>query len=239
MTQCQNCDTSFEGGYCPNCGQKNVDLKRPLIKLVKELLRETFEVDGRTIRTFRTMILQPGVLTSEFLNGRRRTYTSPLRLYLVISVVFFLFGAWIAQQGLLLDPGQTVEQNAAEQARFMSDALPRLMFLLLPVFALLLKLAIWRRLYFDHVIFSIHLHSIVYVTLAVMLPFENMTHWLPLLIQVALLVYIVRYLLISVRHVYQLKWPAAVAKSFVVLIAYLGLISAVIEGVTNWQILSD
>ena len=45
----------------------------------------------------------------------------------------------------------------------MSDQMPRLMFLLLPVFALLLKAFFRDRLYFDHLIFSLHLHSAAFV----------------------------------------------------------------------------
>ena len=68
--------------------------------LVRELVKETFEVDGRAYRTVKTLFLQPGTLTAEFLAGRRRVYTPPLRLYIVISVSFFVIAAWIARQGL-------------------------------------------------------------------------------------------------------------------------------------------
>ena len=91
MTACKNCDASYEGAYCPLCGQRSIDLERPIRMLVGELIKETFDVDGRAFRTIRTLFLRPGVLTREYLAGRRRYYTSPLRLYLVISVVCFLF----------------------------------------------------------------------------------------------------------------------------------------------------
>jgi hypothetical protein len=86
MTQCRNCQTPLAGAFCPNCGQKNIDLERPLGELVGEVLKETLDVDGRAYRSIRTLLLQPGVLTSEYLAGRRRSYTPPLRLYRVIRV---------------------------------------------------------------------------------------------------------------------------------------------------------
>jgi hypothetical protein len=128
-----------------------VDLERPIRELIGEMLKETLDIDGRASRTFRTLLMQPGVLTSEYLAGRRKSYTPPLRLYLVISVSFFLLVAWLASQGALLDPGQTRELDAGPQAQFMSDELPRLMFVLLPIFALLIKIVFPRRLYFDHI----------------------------------------------------------------------------------------
>ena len=175
MKRCRNCDTALEGQFCPACGQKDIDLERPFFELFSEAIREAIDLDGRAWRTLRTLFLRPGRLTEEFLAGRRQAYTSPLRLYLFISVAFFILLAWVASRGLLLEQGQTVEGDAAEQARFMSDLMPRLMFVLLPVFALLLKAAFHRRLYFDHLIHSVHLHCAAFIILAVMLPVEKST----------------------------------------------------------------
>ena len=159
MSQCQNCQSPIDGAYCPTCGQKDVDLERPLWDLLGEIVRETMDIDGRAYRTIRTLMFKPGVLTREYLAGRRRSYTPPLRLYLVISVSFFVLVSWLASRGVLLDTGQTLEKDAESQARFMSDDLPRLMFVLMPVFALMVKIVFPSRLYFDHLIFSVHLHS--------------------------------------------------------------------------------
>ena len=71
MKQCRNCQTTFEGNFCPSCGQKDVDLERALGELVGEVLRETLDVDGRAWRTIRTLFLRPGELTSEYLLGRK------------------------------------------------------------------------------------------------------------------------------------------------------------------------
>ena len=241
MKRCRNCQTPLEGAYCPNCGQKDVDLQRPLGELVGEVFRETLDVDGRAWRTVRTLIRHPGALTGEYLAGRRRSYTPPLRLYLVISVSFFVLVAWLASQGVLLDPGQTREADAATQAQFMSDELPQLMFVLLPIFALLIKIVFPRRLYFDHVIFSVHLHSAAYVLLALMLPLEQVAgeHWAPLVVQLVLLAYFVGYFVISVRVVYNASWLIASAKSLAVLFGYMVLVSGVIEATSNIQILAD
>jgi hypothetical protein len=241
MTRCRNCQTELAGTYCRNCGQKDVDLERPLGRLASEVLKETLDIDGRAYRTLRTLLLQPGVLTREYLAGKRRSYTPPLRLYLVISVAFFVLAAWLADQGVLLEQGQTREADAATQARFMSEILPRLMFVLLPAFALIIKIFEPRRLYFDHLIFSVHLHSAAYVVLALMLPMENVAsaHWAPLAGQIILLGYFLVYLVIGMRRVYGAKWPVAATKSLLTLIAYTVLVSALIEATSNFRILGD
>ena len=146
---CPNCQAPLTGVYCAACGQHNIDLERPIWSLAGELIRETFELDGRTARTLKALFRHPGLLTCEYVAGRRRHYVSPLRLYLVISIAFFVVVAWFAEDGVLLDPGQDLVRDAALQAQFLSDDLPKLMFVLLPVFALLLKAAYARRLYID------------------------------------------------------------------------------------------
>lgn len=241
MAQCGNCGTPLQGAYCPSCGQKDVDLERPLRDLLGEVINETFDLDGRAFRTIKILFLAPGRLTSEFLAGRRRSYTPPLRLYLVISVSFFILVAWLASRGVLLDEGQDLAEDAPVQARFMSEELPRLMFVLLPVFAFLLKLAWWRRLYFDHVICSVHLHSAAYVVLGLMLPMEQAAsgHWLPLAAQIVLLTYFVAYIVVSLRHVYRASWLGAGLKTAAVLLGYLVVVSGVIEASSNFLILTD
>jgi len=131
--------------------------------------------------------------------------------------------AWLAGEGVLLMPEAGLEIDAARQAQFMSVQLPRLMFVLLPVFALLLKIVFPGRPLFDHAIFSIHLHCAAFVTLAFSLPLEKVAdeHWLPMLAQVFLFVYLPSYLVISMHRVYQAGWIIATAKSMAIFVLYL------------------
>jgi len=241
MTDCRNCQKPLDGDYCSSCGQRNIDLERPIWGLVGDVVKETFELDGRAALTIKTLFRHPGMLTSEFLAGRRRTYTPPLRLYLVTSISFFVLVAWLAQTGVLLDPGQDPVFDAAVQARFLSDDLPKLMFVLLPVFALLLKAAYFRRLYFDHLIFSIHLHTASYLVLAMMLPLENVANQnVALMIaQFVLLAYFLSYFVIAIRRVYQSNWFVAALKSAAILFGYMIVVSMAIEGTSNFRIISD
>ena len=241
MPHCKNCQTSLDSAYCPTCGQRDVDLERPIWSLIGDVVKETFELDGRAALTVSILFRHPGMLTSEFLAGRRRTYTSPLRLYLVFSISFFILVAWLAQSGILLEPGQDPGFDAAVQARFLSDDLPRLMFILLPVFALLLKVVYFNRLYFDHLIFSVHLHSAAYVILATMMPLEDLAnrHVVLMILQVALFVYFLAYFVLAVRRVYQSNWLVVVFKSAIVLFAYMIVVSVVIENTSNFMIIAD
>lgn len=209
--------------------------------LLGHVVRETFELDGRAALTVKTLFRHPGMLTNEFLAGRRRLYTSPLRLYLVISITFFVLVAWLAQSGILLEPGQDPGFDAAVQARFLSDDLPRLMFLLLPIFAAMLKVVYARRLYFDHLIFSLHLHSAGYIVLVLAMPLENVAgqNTLAMVFRAALLGYFLAYFVIAMRRVYQPGWIALALKSVAVLFGYMIVVSLVIENTSSFMIIAD
>ncbi|MBI1235931.1 MAG: DUF3667 domain-containing protein [Alphaproteobacteria bacterium] len=86
---CANCGTSLTGEYCPQCGQSRAELKRPVIGLFTEALDGVFTWDGRLLSTFRQLFSRPGRVAREFVDGRRRSYTPPIRLYLIVSLVFF------------------------------------------------------------------------------------------------------------------------------------------------------
>jgi hypothetical protein len=241
MSQCRNCQAKLDKTYCSACGQRDIDLERPIWGLIGDVAKETFEIDGRTAVTIKTLFRHPGKLTSEFLAGRRRTYTSPLRLYLVISISFFLLVAWLARSGILLDPGQDPTFDAAVQAGFLADDLPRLMFMLLPIFALLMKIVYSGRLYFDHLIFSLHLHSAAYIVFAFMLPLETLAsrHLALLITQAVVMTAFLAYFVVAIRRVYQSSWFAIAWKSAIVLLAYMVIVSIAIENTSDFLIIAD
>ncbi len=78
------------GNYCGNCGQEAKELRRPFFRLSREAISSLFELDGRSFRTLFYLLTKPAHLSKEYFSGRRMQYTPPLRLFLVISVSFFL-----------------------------------------------------------------------------------------------------------------------------------------------------
>ncbi|GAC1628296.1 MAG: DUF3667 domain-containing protein [Nevskia sp.] len=99
-TVCPNCDTRHRGHYCPHCGQ-DAHIKVPTVrKYLHELAEKYFGVEGRLPLTLRQLFLHPGAMTVDYLEGRRQRYISPLRLYLAISLLFFV--------GLMQVPGISV-----------------------------------------------------------------------------------------------------------------------------------
>lgn len=90
VASCLNCGQPLAGKFCGACGQEVKELRRPFLRLSLEALQSLFELDGRAYRTLYYLLTRPAHLSKEYFSGRRMRYTPPLRLFLVISVSFFL-----------------------------------------------------------------------------------------------------------------------------------------------------
>ena len=87
---CLNCGTELRGQYCGSCGQRARGRLISLWELLQDAFGDLFELDSRLWRTLIPLLLRPGRLTKDYLEGRRARYMPPFRMYLVLSVVFFV-----------------------------------------------------------------------------------------------------------------------------------------------------
>lgn len=87
---CLACSAAIVGPFCANCGQKNDDMRRSSFVLFKDFLKDTFAFDSRMWRTLGLMAVRPGLVATNYSHGRRSRYTPPVRLFLVVSFLFFL-----------------------------------------------------------------------------------------------------------------------------------------------------
>ena len=91
--QCANCGAPVPGKYCGQCGQRLEHEIHSVLHFAREATEDLTHADSRLWGTIIALLFKPGFLTREFLSGRRVRYLPPLRLYLVLSVLFFAFGS--------------------------------------------------------------------------------------------------------------------------------------------------
>jgi len=87
---CANCGALVTGHFCANCGQRREHEIHSIWHFTQEATEDLTHADSRLWSTMIALLFKPGLLTREFLAGRRVKYLPPLRLYLVLSVLFFL-----------------------------------------------------------------------------------------------------------------------------------------------------
>lgn len=252
---CLDCGTPLTGKYCSVCGQKDEPLKRGLKDLAFEFLQHPL-IDTKLWKSLVPLLLRPGVLTEEYLAGRRTRYVRPLKLYLTISVLFFALLAlnvptdkwvkfdtvpdqstadasqpkktlhlpirWLDERfqrnsAALDDPNNGSARGAL--AGRVAGSIPKMVFILLPLSAVLFKLFWWRRYFVEHLIFTLHLHS--YAFLAGMVRF---LHWAPVTAVVG--IWSCVYMGLAFKRVYRDGWGKTVAKLVGVTLAYAVLFAA-------------
>ncbi len=89
--RCPNCDALIAGSFCGSCGQRAGSRSLSLGHLLQEGVGDVYHLDSRLWRTLRLLLFRPGELTLDYLAGRRERYVPPFRLYLVASLLLFLF----------------------------------------------------------------------------------------------------------------------------------------------------
>ncbi len=92
LSECPNCNTALEEAFefCPNCGQANHDIKVPISHLGYEFFEGFTHFDTKLWNTLKSIFTKPGMMTKEFLEGKRAKYVPPPRFYIFVSVIFFL-----------------------------------------------------------------------------------------------------------------------------------------------------
>jgi hypothetical protein len=116
---CLNCGTELRGQYCGNCGQRATNRLISLWELIRDGFGDILDIDSRLWRTLIPLLIRPGQLTLDYLQGRRARYMPPFRMYLVLSVVFFIIAFFDPRDDLSLlfepEPEATPEEQAEQE----------------------------------------------------------------------------------------------------------------------------
>jgi hypothetical protein len=328
---CLNCGTILEGKFCHNCGQENLELKESFGHMMNHAVSDYFHFDHQFFHTLKPLLFKPGYLTNEYMAGRRAQYLHPVKMYIFISIVYFLLlfktghdndfvkinengktpaatskhidslkqslaknhNLSVAQKtkivndeikhqadlkaradadtvnknfksGLLIITADTsYKQYITKQQKLpeskqdgwfqklynkkafdyktkygtrskevffdeMKHNTPKMMFLLLPLFALILKITFWRnkKFYVEHLIFSFHLHCFLFLILAFfmlllgILPANaEIRGWLSLVA----MFYIIWYIYKSLRVVYKRSVFRTITKLIGMYVAYMAV----------------
>lgn len=146
--------------------------------------------------------MKPGELTRQYLDGKRKQFVQPLRLYLTISMV------------ALLERLQRTNENLV---RHWGEV----MFLLLPAFTLAMA-ALYRnrRMRFtEHLVQALHLHSFWFIVLGLLLALPSWALW-PGVAAMAV------YTLLAGRRVYGGRWRMRLLRGAVLGVLYTAMLAA-------------
>lgn len=177
--RCPNCGAALVGEYCHDCGQKRIhrhDLG--LRHFFGHVAHEFTHLDSNKIlRTLAALLFRPGLLTADYLRGRKGAHVNPIRVYLTFSAIYFLFAWGVLSEirgGGLRDANRSPSMIALAQKKGVEpQALAEkiyqkaekysgtLRFASVLVSGLFLTLLFYGsgRYYVEHLVFSLHYYS--------------------------------------------------------------------------------
>lgn len=167
---CLNCSHQLEENdlYCSKCGQKFSKRMGTVKEFFVDFLGDYFTFDSKIFRSIIPLIFKPGFLTTEYLVGRRVRYIPPLRLYIFISIIFFLIFKFANPfSGTVLNQENIMSQDMIDY--FVDNHWHKVFFILLPLFALIM-FVFYRKVYpnyLPHFIFSLHFHAFLFIILSI------------------------------------------------------------------------
>jgi hypothetical protein len=213
---CLNCGTELSGRWCGQCGQHVASVRPSLHELLHEAVHEIAHIDGKLIRTAGLLLFKPGALTAEFLEGKRVRSVTPVRVYLLCSVLFFGIMSLMPASGKmhvnitrsgdaqLLQAADRVNKDPAILAHALESAFPKAMFILMPLFALLVFAFYFRaeRMYVPHFYFAVHYHAFGFFLLALYEATSPIHSRVVAIIRLLALLTLFPYLGMALRRVY-------------------------------------
>ena len=248
---CANCGVALAGRFCHACGQE--DAPGPGGRgFLRKVLADAASIDGKALRSLRDLVLRPGFLTREYLEGLRVRHTEPAQLYLLAAALFFLVNAYRPFITVDLATDQVVSSlnalavNASippatlaslrlngvpmelYRERFenvASACLPPLLLCSVLLFAGLLRLFQRRAPRGMHLVFALHWSAFFLLLMIVtrLLP-EQTSGRAPLGAGMALLGF--AYLAVAVRRAYGRGWPGAMLSAVGLKLAFYLLLAA-------------
>lgn len=159
-----------------------------VVAFAKRMASGAFDADSRFLKTSAALVRRPGLLTAEYMAGRRRPYLHPLQAFLLANLVFFAVLGTVGGMNTFTTQlryhvqqpvyGPVAERlvarhaapgspEAVEYAERFDKATPRyansMIILIVPIFAVILAvLFVGRGTYFvRHLVFALHFIAFV------------------------------------------------------------------------------
>jgi hypothetical protein len=96
---CATCGTSYQGNYCPRCGQSS-RIGRYSMKTAFLLFLDVWGLGNRGMfRTIRDLLLRPGYMIRDYLGGMQMAYFPPFKMFFLLATLSILVNSGLNIRG--------------------------------------------------------------------------------------------------------------------------------------------
>ncbi len=202
--QCLNCQADLGGDFCSQCGQAKSARLLPAREWASEFFATFLKLDSKLLRTTQQILFQPGQATVSFGKGHRVAFSSPARVYIIVSAISI---AVMSLQGVFSQPVVVPGLDAADGFQRRVQLLFPFVNLLSPFVTAGILAICQPRFYFQlHLAFSLHLWTFL-VAIGTPLVFIPPTSIWSLVALAVLSLITTVYLFLAHRRVYVMQTP--------------------------------
>jgi hypothetical protein len=102
-TTCKNCENSFEGNFCNNCGQTANTFDINFKSTMHDIQHSIFHIDKGILYTTKELFRSPGQTIRSYLNGKRVKHFKPFAYVFVLSTIYAILTRLSHKSTLLND----------------------------------------------------------------------------------------------------------------------------------------
>ena len=192
---CKNCEQSFQGDFCNNCGQKysvrRIDYKYFLDEVSNSLL----QINRGFFYTLKELFVRPGKSISDFLNGKRKQHFKPLAYLLLTSTLYVLAAYFLGISTITEEfvSGYTIGISDADKneisivvevSRWLAKNQAYTLLLIIPIFSFASYLSFFKSKYnyFEHLTLNIFItgqQMVIYLLLSFLVEKDDLTEIVP------------------------------------------------------------
>lgn len=87
---CKNCGNTFQGNYCPHCGQNRHTPRFTIRNAFQNILSGFFNIDHGFSRNLIELLYRPGYMIRDYLKGKRVHYYKPFQTLFVLAALYIM-----------------------------------------------------------------------------------------------------------------------------------------------------
>lgn len=147
---CKNCGAVSEGWYCSQCGQRLSVHKVTFRETLEDLANAFFSVNAPLFRTVGDLVVRPGNLLRNYLEGKRRRYYRPVAFFLLTTFIYIVIRSLIGfdpfRNSTVVVEGDQVDASLLTEARnYMLININNFLFVFVVTLAVFMKLFFFKR----------------------------------------------------------------------------------------------
>ncbi|MEE9362525.1 MAG: DUF3667 domain-containing protein [Cellulophaga sp.] len=244
---CKNCNRKLlkENKFCGSCGAKVIKHRISIKNLIADLFQNAFGWDNKFLVTVKTLICQPQLILSEYINGTRKKYVNPFTFFAIgMAISLFILSTFseafleVSKENSISQTESTAKmmktfmgekfdtatyikdtvKSTAEIQKYILKYYNLYSFLLLPVYTFLAFL-VYRKPhnYGEHLIINAYIQGFSLLSLSFIFGISILVHPMLFNLNILLLFF---YYLYAYRKLYKHSFWRSVLK----ILKFLGLL---------------